>query len=86
MAMPLKQLIASARYHCFPDGKKPMTTRDTRSSANSETLQRQDNQFLHPWENMYELGTNKRTIITQAEGIYVVDSEGNRLIDGPAGM
>ena len=70
-----------------------MTTRDTspdnKSTANSnytQTLQQQDNHFLHPWENMYERGTNKRTIVTKSAGIYVYDSEGNKLIDGPAGM
>lgn len=64
-----------------------MTTREsTTNSINTQTLQRQDNHFLHPWENMYKLGTNKRTIVTKSEGIYVYDSEGNKLIDGPAGM
>ncbi|HIG43266.1 MAG: aminotransferase [bacterium] len=65
------------------------TPRDNKSAANSnytQTLQQQDNHFLHPWENMYERGTNKRTIVTKSEGIYVYDSEGNKLIDGPAGM
>ena len=64
-----------------------MTTRESAAnSIDTQTLQRQDNQFVHPWENMYKLGTNKRTIVTKSEGIYVYDSEGNRLIDAPAGM
>ena len=64
-----------------------MTTRkESAVSTYTQTLQRQDNVFIHPWENMYELGTNKRTIITKSEGVYVYDSEGNKLIDGPAGM
>ena len=55
---------------------------------NHETpeLQRQDNTYLHPWENISKLGDNQRTIITRSEGIYVYDSDGNKLIDGPAGM
>jgi len=45
-----------------------------------------DNQFLHPWEDMNELDNNKRTFLTRGEGVYVYDSEGNRLLDAPAGM
>ncbi len=49
-------------------------------------LQQQDNQFIHPWEDVKALGENRRTVIQGGEGIYVTDSDGNRLIDGPAGM
>ena len=49
-------------------------------------LQQQDNQFIHPWEDVKSIGENKRTVINGGEGIYVTDSEGNKLIDGPAGM
>ena len=54
--------------------------------ADTVSLQKQDNFHIHPWENIEKLGTNERTIISRSEGIYVYDSEGNRLIDGPAGM
>jgi len=66
-----------------------MTARDGQSAAKStdtKTLQQQDNYFVHPWESMHALGTNERTIVTRADGIYVYDSDGNKLIDGPAGM
>ena len=49
-------------------------------------LQRQDNYVVHPWEDFKNTGKNQRTIIGRSEGIYVYDSDGNRLIDGPAGM
>ncbi len=52
----------------------------------TEQLQQQDNQFVHPWEDVKSIGENKRTVITGGNGIYVNDSDGNRLIDGPAGM
>ncbi|RED44653.1 aminotransferase [Aestuariispira insulae] len=52
----------------------------------TEEIQRKDNRFLHPWELMEEVGSNKRTVTAEAEGIYLYDSEGNRLIDGPGGM
>ena len=54
--------------------------------TDTATLRRQDNFYIHPWENIEKLGANERTIISRSEGIYVYDSEGNRLIDGPAGM
>ncbi len=42
--------------------------------------------FVHPWEGMDALGRNARTVLDGAGGIYVRDTEGRRLIDGPAGM
>lgn len=46
-----------------------------------------DNQnFVHPWEGMEDIGNNQRTFTEDAEGIYVMTEKGQRLIDGPAGM
>src|SRR3546814_18265173 len=42
--------------------------------------------FLHPWEAMATLGQADRTIAQRADGIYVWDQDGRRLIDGPGGM
>ena len=42
--------------------------------------------FLHPWEGMESLGQNDRTFVEEANGIYVVNDKGERLIDGPGGM
>jgi putrescine aminotransferase len=63
-----------------------MTSENEKSTAATRVLQQQDNHFVHPWESMQDLGTNKRTIITQCEGVYVYDSDGKKLIDAPAGM
>jgi putrescine---pyruvate transaminase len=52
----------------------------------TKELQEKDNRFLHPWELMSRVGHNERTIIERAEGVYVYDTEGNRLLDAPAGM
>jgi adenosylmethionine-8-amino-7-oxononanoate aminotransferase len=52
----------------------------------TEDIQAKDNKFVHPWENLQDLGQNKRHVLTRADGIYVYDSDGNRYIDGPAGM
>ncbi len=56
------------------------------SKPSTESIQRQDNKFLHPWEDVKKIGENKRTVIDNANGIYIEDSDGNRLLDGPAGM
>ena len=56
-------------------------------SADTRQIQQQDNRhFMHPWEDMGYFGDNERTAICRGEGIYLYDSDGNRLIDGPAGM
>ena len=49
-------------------------------------LVKADNQFIHPWDDIVKLGKNKRTVIERGDGIYVYDSDGNRLLDGPGGM
>ncbi|MFT5220803.1 MAG: putrescine aminotransferase [Planctomycetota bacterium] len=52
----------------------------------SQKLKQQDNQFIHPWDDIVKLGSNQRTLLSKGDGIYVVDSEGHRLLDAPAGM
>lgn len=49
-------------------------------------LQRMDNRFVHPWEMVEELGQQTRTVIDASDGIYIYDTDGNKLIDAPAGM
>ncbi len=49
-------------------------------------LQQKDNQFIHPWEELHQLDQNTRTVITSGKGVYIEDSDGNRLLDAPAGM
>lgn len=49
-------------------------------------FQEMDNRFVHPWEDFASYSTNRRLIAERGERIYVIDSEGNRLIDGPAGQ
>ena len=54
--------------------------------STSVELKQRDNQFIHPWDDIVKLGGNQRTLLNKGEGIYVYDSEGNRLLDAPAGM
>jgi putrescine aminotransferase len=49
-------------------------------------LRRDDNKFIHPWDDIAKLGENERTVLERGEGVYVYDSDGKRLLDGPAGM
>jgi putrescine---pyruvate transaminase len=58
----------------------------TLSNLGTEQLQEKDNHFIHPWEEMKNIGSNKRPIIQRAEGIYYYDTDGNRYLDGPGGM
>ena len=54
--------------------------------SSAADLKQQDNQFIHPWDDIVKLGANQRTLLTKGEGVYVYDSDGNRLLDAPAGM
>ncbi len=56
------------------------------TNLDTAALRAQDNYYVHPWENLQKSGRQARTIITRSEGIHVYDSDGNKLIDGPAGM
>jgi len=42
--------------------------------------------FLHPFTNHKELHSKGATIIEKADGIYLWDSDGNRILDGMAGL
>jgi len=52
-----------------------------------EEIQNFDNKnFVHPWEDMKDVGQKKRMFAEKAEGIYLYDENGEKLIDGPGGM
>jgi adenosylmethionine-8-amino-7-oxononanoate aminotransferase len=54
--------------------------------STSVELKQRDNQFIHPWDDIAKIGAHERTLLNKGEGVYVYDSEGNRLLDAPAGM
>ncbi|MDP7620525.1 MAG: aminotransferase class III-fold pyridoxal phosphate-dependent enzyme, partial [SAR324 cluster bacterium] len=57
------------------------------SLENFEQIRSFDNEnFVHPWESMKKVGTNSRTFAETADGIYLYDENGQKLIDGPGGM
>ncbi len=45
-----------------------------------------DQNLVQPWPVAGEIGRERRGMIESGEGIYVYDSLGRKLIDGPAGM
>ncbi len=54
--------------------------------STSAELKQKDNLFIHPWDDIAQIGSHRRTLLAGGEGVYVKDSEGNRLLDAPAGM
>ena len=54
--------------------------------SSAAELKRDDNLFIHPWDDLVKIGQHQRTLLERGEGVYVFDSDGNRLLDAPAGM
>jgi adenosylmethionine-8-amino-7-oxononanoate aminotransferase len=42
--------------------------------------------LVQPWPYAGSIGTEARTLVTSGDGIYLIDGDGRKLIDGPAGM
>ena len=42
--------------------------------------------LIQPWDEIKSLGSEIRPIISSAENIYLIDANGKKLIDAPAGM
>ncbi len=55
------------------------------AQAVSETW-KTDDHFLHPWQDVTAMDRDEWTHLEASGGIYVRDSKGNQLIDGPGGM
>lgn len=62
------------------------TSKSTAQTSTEQTREHDNRHWMHPWEAMAEAGRADRSIIERAEGIYVYDETGARLIDGPGGM
>jgi putrescine aminotransferase len=57
------------------------------NQAKTQDFQSRDHRhYLHPFTDHKELGEKGTRIITRAEGVYIEDSEGNRILDGMAGL
>ena len=56
-----------------------MKSKDYRNKYNSH--------LIHPWSDFSFLGEDdSSTVIVKGDGVYIYDAEGNKLLDGPAGM
>lgn len=63
-----------------------MTDSLEQSNIPSQTIRDWDNNhYLHPWNPVKERQVD-RTIAAQGDGIYLIDPDGRRYIDGPGGM
>ena len=60
----------------------------TTSSQNStgDWQSRDQRHYLHPFTDYKELAAKGSRIITRAEGVYIWDSDGNKILDGMAGL
>ncbi len=64
--------------------------RDFRGAAEddaaAEAVELAKSHLVQPWPYAGSVGTEARTLVTSGDGIYLIDGDGKRLIDGPAGM
>lgn len=65
--------------------------RETRSNrqdavAPENAVETARRHLMQPWPVAGSIGAEARALIGEGDGIYIVDGDGKRLIDGPAGM
>ena len=59
----------------------------TKHHYNTEVLWRQDlDHYIHPWTDFSTFKEEGSLIMAESEGAYVIDSQGNRYIDGIGGL
>lgn len=61
-----------------------MTVVEKRSVAAWQELDLEH--YLHPFTDHKDLGDKKSRIITRADGVYIYDAEGNKILDGMSGL
>ncbi len=57
---------------------------DSRSAADWQDLD--SRHYLHPFTDHKALGKTKSRIITRADGVYIYDADGNKILDGMSGL
>ncbi|MGZ8271748.1 MAG: aspartate aminotransferase family protein [Methylophilus sp.] len=63
---------------------KPLSSINTYDTA---ALQRRDSaHYIHPFTDTQQLATQGARIITHGDGVYIWDSEGNKILDGMSGL
>jgi putrescine aminotransferase len=61
-----------------------MAAVETRSRSEWQDLDR--DHYLHPFTDHKDLGRKKSRIITRADGVYIFDADGNKILDGMSGL
>ena len=61
-----------------------MTIASDRSAADWKKLDK--NHYLHPFTDFKSLGKKKSRIITRGDGVYIYDSDNNKILDGMSGL
>lgn len=61
-----------------------MAVVENRSGSEWQDLDRQH--YLHPFTDYKDLGQKKSRIITHADGVYIYDADGNKILDGMSGL
>jgi putrescine aminotransferase len=61
-----------------------MTTVENRSRSEWQELDRQH--YLHPFTDHKDLAKKRSRIITRADGVYIYDADGNKILDGMSGL
>jgi putrescine aminotransferase len=61
-----------------------MAAVEKRTGAEWQDLDR--DHYLHPFTDHKDLGQKKSRIITRADGVYIYDADGNKILDGMSGL
>lgn len=61
-----------------------MAAVENRSRSEWQDLDR--DHYLHPFTDHKDLGKKKSRIITRANGVYIFDADGNKILDGMSGL
>ena len=56
------------------------------SRSGSEWQELDKEHYLHPFTDHKDLHEKKSRIITHAEGVYIYDADGNKILDGMSGL
>lgn len=73
-----------AMRHVQPNFERSNMSQSSRSTSAWQAADTAH--FIHPFTDQAELHKNGVQIIEQGEGVWVTDSDGNRLLDGMAGL
>jgi adenosylmethionine-8-amino-7-oxononanoate transaminase len=71
----------------LPPEPPPEPAKDPHAPRDTKTLRELDRQYLwHPFTHMKQWLADEPLVITDAEGMYLIDSDGNRYLDGVSSL